>query len=152
MSVRAVIVSMLRSVSTTPFGRPVVPPVPTTITVSSGGASANPVLSTSPRAPSQASSSSRQTRVGSSSPSTISAYERAYSSATQSNRASISRFSAIVLRGLIGHHTAPRRAMPNTQANARASLPERMATLSPARTPERARARATACENSWTSP
>ena len=69
----------------------------------------------------------------------------------QSNRSSSSRFSAASLRGLTGHHTAPARAMPNTQQNATGSLPDRMATLSPGRTPDRARARAMANESRCTS-
>ncbi len=60
----------------------------------------------------------------------------------QSNRSSRSRFSAASLRGLTGHHTAPAREMPNTQANATGSLADRIATLSPGRTPDRASARA----------
>ena len=40
-------------------------------------------------------------------------------------------FSAASLRGLIGHQTAPAREMPNTQANATGSLPDRIATFSP---------------------
>ena len=63
-------------------------------------------------------------------------------SAAQSNSSSSSRFSAASLRGLTGHHTAPARAMPNTQENATGSLADRIATLSPGRTPERASAAA----------
>jgi hypothetical protein len=40
-------------------------------------------------------------------------------------------FSAASLRGLIGHQTAPAREMPNTQAKAIGSLPDRIATFSP---------------------
>ena len=57
----------------------------------------------------------------------------------QSNRSSRSRFSAASLRGLTGHHTAPARAMPNTQLKATGSLPDSTATLSPGRMPDRAR-------------
>ena len=53
----------------------------------------------------------------------------------QSKRSSSSRFSAASLRGLIGHHTAPARLIPNTQVNATGSLAERIATLSPGATP-----------------
>ena len=70
----------------------------------------------------------------------------------QSNSSSSSAFSAAELRGLIGHHTAPRRAMPKTVANATGSLPDRIPTLSPAATPSRARALATAWLWSCTSP
>ena len=59
----------------------------------------------------------------------------------QPNRSRRSRFSAASLRGLTGHRTAPAREMPNTQANATGSLPDRIATLSPGRTPDRASAR-----------
>ena len=73
-------------------------------------------------------------------------------SAAQSNSSSSSRFSSPALRGLIGHQTAPARAMPKTQANATGSLAERMPTLSPGRTPERRSARATRWLRSTTSP
>ncbi len=53
----------------------------------------------------------------------------------QSKRSSSSRFSAASLRGLIGHHTAPARLIPNTHVNATGSLAERIATLSPGATP-----------------
>ena len=43
----------------------------------------------------------------------------------------ISPFSAAPLRGLIGHHTAPAREMPNTDVNAIGSFDDRIATLSP---------------------
>jgi hypothetical protein len=51
-------------------------------------------------------------------------------------------FSAASLRGLIGHQTAPAREMPNTQAKATGSLPDRIATFSPGATPELASPRA----------
>jgi len=70
----------------------------------------------------------------------------------QSNRSSSSRFSAAWLRGLTGHQTAPARAMPNTQEKATGSLADRIATLSPGRTPDRRSARATCQETRWTSP
>ena len=60
----------------------------------------------------------------------------------QSKRSSSSRFSAASLRGLIGHHTAPARLIPNTQVNATGSLAERIATLSPGATPTRTSAAA----------
>ena len=42
-------------------------------------------------------------------------------------------FSTASLRGLIGHHTAPAREMPNTQVKASGSLPDRIATFSAGR-------------------
>ena len=61
-------------------------------------------------------------------------------STQQSKRSSSSRFSAASLRGLIGHQTAPARVIPNTQANAIGSFADRIATLSPGRTPAAASA------------
>ena len=69
----------------------------------------------------------------------------------QSNSSSSSRFSSASLRGLTGHHTAPARAMPKTHANDWGSLPERIATESPGRTPERVSAPATRREKACTS-
>ena len=60
----------------------------------------------------------------------------------QSNASRMNWFSAASLRGLIGHQTAPAREMPNTQANAIGSLPERIATFSPGCKPESASPRA----------
>ena len=55
---------------------------------------------------------------------------------SQSKSSSSARFSAVSLRGLIGHQTAPRRAIPNTQANAIALFgredPDLVAGLDPA--------------------
>jgi hypothetical protein len=69
----------------------------------------------------------------------------------QSKESSRSRFSAASLRGLTGHHTAPAREMPNTQANATGSFADKMATLSPGRMPEASRARAIRQDSRWTS-
>ena len=69
----------------------------------------------------------------------------------QSKSASSSRFSAASLRGLTGHHTAAAREIPKTQVNAVGSFAERIATLSPGRTPRRASATATRRDVSWTS-
>ena len=60
---------------------------------------------------------------------------------SQSNSSSSARFSAASLRGLIGHQTAPRRAIPNTHANACASLDERIPTLLAGPDARRGRAR-----------
>jgi hypothetical protein len=80
------------------------------------------------------------------------ANDDAYSSVVQSKSSSSSRFSSASLRGLTGHQTAPARAMPKTHANAVGSLPDRTATESPGRTPERTSAPATRRLKSWTSP
>ena len=69
----------------------------------------------------------------------------------QSKSSSSSRFSSASLRGLTGHHTAPARAIPKTQANDVGSLADRIATECPGRTPERASAPATRRERSCTS-
>ena len=71
---------------------------------------------------------------------------------SQSNSSSSARFSAVSLRGLIGHQTAPRRAIPNTQAKAVALLDERIPTLAPGSTPEALSAPATDQLRSCTSP
>ena len=83
--------------------------------------------------------------------STSGANAAAKSSAEQSKRSRSSRFSAASLRGLTGHHTAAAREIPNTQVNAVGSLAERIATLSPGRTPRRVSAIATRRDVSWTS-
>ena len=70
----------------------------------------------------------------------------------QSKKSSRSRFSAASLRGLTGHHTAPAREMPNTQLNAIGSFADKIATLSPGRTPDRSSARAIRQDSRWTSP
>jgi hypothetical protein len=69
----------------------------------------------------------------------------------QSKSSSSSWFSAASLRGLIGHHTAPARLMPNTQAKASGSLAEMTATLSPGRTPRPTSAAATSTDTACTS-
>ena len=146
----AVIVSRLVPVSITPFGRPVVPPVPTIMARSSTAArsicsvGSSPRNSSHDRAPS-AGGPSRQTTVVSfgSSPricATSGAKDCWWISTVQSKRSSSSRFSAASLRGLIGHHTAPARLIPKTQVNATGSLADRIATLSPGATPWRSRA------------
>jgi hypothetical protein len=56
------------------------------------------------------------------------------------------------LRGLIGHHTAPRRAIPNTHANATAWLELSTPTFAPGATPSRSSAPATRRLSSTTSP
>jgi hypothetical protein len=149
-------------VSTTPLGRPVVPPVPTIIATSSGAtptAASSPADEDSQRANDGISplSSSRHT-------STLSFGSCAAICSTsganalwkirhvQSKRSRSSRFSLASFRGLTGHQTAARREMPNTHANAIGSFADRIATLSPACTPERARARATSQLRSCTWP
>ena len=72
-------------------------------------------------------------------------------SARQSNRSSSSRFSAASLRGLTGHHTAPARLIPKTLVNATGSLAERIATVSPGRTPRATNAEATRSLSATTS-
>ena len=72
-------------------------------------------------------------------------------SASQSNSARSSRFSAASLRGLIGHQTAPAREMPKTLANATGSLADRTATVAPGRWPLAASAPATRPERPSTS-
>jgi hypothetical protein len=67
INVRAVMVSRLRLVSITPFGSPVVPPVPTSIARSSSSSAAPPGST------SQSPSSSRQTFIRTSSCSAIGA-------------------------------------------------------------------------------
>src|ERR1700733_2885541 len=146
----------------TPLGRPVVPPVPTSATRSSGGAASaggSSLAASSQGRKARARSSpspSRTSVVSFGSTGAIAATSSSNAgwkiSAEQSNKSSSSAFSAAALRGLIGHHTAPDRAMPKTQENAVGSLAERMPTLSPGWTPERRRALATARERSTTSP
>ncbi len=72
-------------------------------------------------------------------------------STVQSKSSSSSRFSAASLRGLTGHQTAPARLIPKTQVNATGSLADRIATLSPGRTPHATRAPATPTASSCTS-
>ncbi len=155
------IVSRLRSVSITPFGRPVVPPVPTSIAVSSSGSSDHGSTGTpssqAVRLVATGKDSSRQMTVVSLGRSgrifsTSGRKARWKISAEQSNASSRSRFSAASLRGLIGHQIAPARAIPNTQANEIGLFADRIATLSPGRIPDRCSARPTCQENSRTSP
>ena len=100
---------------------------------------------TTPRTPARRrgrpASSASAARRGSGPPAARSRTGRAGSE--QSKRSSSSAFSRASLRGLIGHHTAPAREMPKTQANDSELLADRIATLSPGRTPDRSRARAT---------
>ena len=135
---------MLWPVSMTPLGRPVVPPVPTSMTTLSGGsacqgsAGSGPIHSSNGTAP--ACSPSRQTRVVSFGRSgRILATSEAKAAwkirHRQSKKSSRSRFSAASLRGLTGHHTAPAREMPNTQLNATGSFADKIATLSPGAIP-----------------
>ena len=71
------------------------------------------------------------------------AYEAANSRTRQSNSSSSCRVSSASLRGLIGAHTAPARAMPKTVAKATGSLPDSTATVWPGSSPAAASARAT---------
>ena len=73
-------------------------------------------------------------------------------STEQSKRSRTSRFSAAPLRGLIGHHTAPARDMPNTVVNATGSFEESTATVSPGSTPCATSADATRFDSSMVSP
>ena len=83
--------------------------------------------------------------------STIPAYALWNSRHAQSNASSTKRFSAASLRGFTGHQTAPAREMPNTHANAVASLLDSTATLSPTAMPALRNARATRWLMRWTS-
>ena len=146
--------------SMTPLGRPVVPPVPTSMTMLSGGSACQGSAGSGPIHRSKgvafAGSPSRQTRVVSLGRSgrilaTSGAKADWKIRHRQSKKSSRSRFSAASLRGLTGHHTAPAREMPNTQPNATGSLADRIATLSPGAIPARSSARATRQDSRWTS-
>ena len=158
---------MLAAVSITPLGRPVVPPVPTSMIRSSAGPDRAVRLVPAcgpgregPASPASASirpgtagvGPSRQTRVVSLGRSgrilATSGPKAAWKIRhRQSKKSSRSRFSAASLRGLTGHHTAAAREMPNTQLNASGSLADKIATLSPAAIPERSSA-AAICQDS----
>ena len=151
---------MLRPASMTPLGRPVVPPVPTSMTMSSAGSACHGSAGSGPIQSSKGvateGSPSRQTRVVSFGRSgrifvTSEAKDAAKIRHRQSKKSSRSRFSAASLRGLTGHHTAPAREMPNTQLKATGSLADKIATLSPGPIPDRSRARAIRQDSRWTS-
>ena len=151
---------MLRPVSITPLGRPVVPPVPTSMTMSPGGSACQGSAGSGPIHSSNGvalgGSPSRQTRVVSFGRSdrilATSGAKAAWKMRhRQSKKSSRSRFSAASLRGLTGHHTAPAREMPNTQLNAIGSLADKIATLSPDWICDRSSARATRQDSRCTS-
>src|SRR3954447_2247906 len=171
--------SRFAPVSRTPFGRPVVPPVPTIIArsprvlsplpssdpvdrsrahfeLSYGSLDGEPAARNSSHVSAHSSVPSRQTsvvRAGSSSRilATSPAYDAWKTSARQPNRSSSSRFSVASFRGLMGHHTAPTRLIPNTVVNATGSLADRIATVSRGPTPWLASAAATRMLSCWTS-
>ena len=151
---------MLCPVSMTPLGRPVVPPVPTSMAMSSRGSACQGSAGSEPIHRSNGvafgGSPSRQTRVVSFGRSgrilATSGAKAAWKIRhVQSKKSSRSRFSAASLRGLTGHHTAPAREMPNTQLKAIGSFADKIATLLPGAIPLRSRARATRQDSRWTS-